>query len=202
MRNLGNAFTVGLAILGLHSGMALGARWTEASTGLTGTVAGVRKLAIDRATGSTVYAHTSGNGIFRSTDGGSSWKALGTITGVLALALDPTSASTIYGGTSHGVLKSTNGGAFWNAVNAGLTSYMVSSLAIDPSNNQTLYAGNYYGGVCKSTNGGASWIAINAGMTATDVRSLVIDVLSPEQLRRLGRDAERITSRIDASAIS
>jgi DNA-binding MarR family transcriptional regulator len=29
------------------------------------------------------------------------------------------------------------------------------------------------------------------------VRSLVIDVLSPEQLRRLGRDAKRIMSRID-----
>ena len=34
------------------------------------------------------------------------------------------------------------------------------------------------------------------------VRSLVIDVLSPEQLRRLGRDAERILSRIDASTIT
>lgn len=32
------------------------------------------------------------------------------------------------------------------------------------------------------------------------VRSLVIDALSPEQLRRLGRDAERIMSRIDTSA--
>ena len=31
------------------------------------------------------------------------------------------------------------------------------------------------------------------------VRSLVIDVLSPEQLRRLGRDANRVTSRIDTS---
>src|SRR6476469_1061720 len=31
------------------------------------------------------------------------------------------------------------------------------------------------------------------------VRSLVIDVLSPEQLRRLGRDADRIVSRIDTS---
>jgi DNA-binding MarR family transcriptional regulator len=31
------------------------------------------------------------------------------------------------------------------------------------------------------------------------VRSLVIDVLSPEQLRRLGRDAQRITSRIDTA---
>jgi DNA-binding MarR family transcriptional regulator len=32
------------------------------------------------------------------------------------------------------------------------------------------------------------------------VRSLVIDALTPEQLRRLGRDANRITSRIDTSA--
>ena len=31
------------------------------------------------------------------------------------------------------------------------------------------------------------------------VRSLVIDVLSPDQLRRLGRDADRIMSRIDTS---
>jgi len=34
------------------------------------------------------------------------------------------------------------------------------------------------------------------------VRSLVIDVLSPEQLRRLGRDADRIMSRIDTSRVS
>ena len=34
------------------------------------------------------------------------------------------------------------------------------------------------------------------------VRSLVVDVLSPEQLRRLGRDADRIVSRIDTSGIN
>jgi DNA-binding MarR family transcriptional regulator len=34
------------------------------------------------------------------------------------------------------------------------------------------------------------------------VRSVVIDALSPEQLRRLGRDAERIMSHIDTSAIN
>jgi DNA-binding MarR family transcriptional regulator len=32
------------------------------------------------------------------------------------------------------------------------------------------------------------------------VRSLVIDVLTPEQLRRMGRGAERIVSRIDTTA--
>src|ERR1700689_2131760 len=34
------------------------------------------------------------------------------------------------------------------------------------------------------------------------VRSLVLDVLSPEQLRRFGQAADRITSRIDTSAIN
>jgi len=34
------------------------------------------------------------------------------------------------------------------------------------------------------------------------VRSLVIDHLSPERLRRLGRDADRILSRIDTSTIN
>src|SRR3984885_15049244 len=34
------------------------------------------------------------------------------------------------------------------------------------------------------------------------IRSLVIDVLSSEQLRRLGRDAERIMSRIDTSLVN
>jgi DNA-binding MarR family transcriptional regulator len=34
------------------------------------------------------------------------------------------------------------------------------------------------------------------------VRSLVIDVLSPEHLRRLGRDAQRIMARIDTSGIN
>jgi DNA-binding MarR family transcriptional regulator len=34
------------------------------------------------------------------------------------------------------------------------------------------------------------------------VRSLVVDTLTPEQLRRMGRDAERILARIDTSAVN
>jgi DNA-binding MarR family transcriptional regulator len=52
------------------------------------------------------------------------------------------------------------------------------------------------------TDDGFQILAAAAPGHVAHVRSLVIDILSPEQLRRLGRDAERITSRIDASAIS
>jgi DNA-binding MarR family transcriptional regulator len=52
------------------------------------------------------------------------------------------------------------------------------------------------------TEKGFRTIAEAAPGHVSHVRSLVIDVLSPEQLRRLGRDAERIVSRIDTSGIN
>jgi DNA-binding MarR family transcriptional regulator len=51
------------------------------------------------------------------------------------------------------------------------------------------------------TEGGYQALAAAAPGHVAHVRSLVIDALSPEQLRRLGRDAQRIMSRIDTSAI-
>ena len=52
------------------------------------------------------------------------------------------------------------------------------------------------------TDKGFQTLAEAAPAHVAHVRSLVVDVLSPEQLRRLGRDAQRITSRIDTSGIS
>ena len=52
------------------------------------------------------------------------------------------------------------------------------------------------------TDNGFRTLADAAPSHVAHVRSLVIDVLSPEQLRRLGRDADRIMSRIDTSAIN
>jgi DNA-binding MarR family transcriptional regulator len=52
------------------------------------------------------------------------------------------------------------------------------------------------------TDQGLQTIADAAPGHLAHVRSILIDVLSPEQLRRLGRDADRIVSRIDRSAIN
>jgi len=52
------------------------------------------------------------------------------------------------------------------------------------------------------TDEGFQTLAGAAPRHVAQVRSLVIDVLSPEQLRRLGRDADRIMARIDTSAIN
>ena len=52
------------------------------------------------------------------------------------------------------------------------------------------------------TDEGFEMLAEAAPGHVAHVRSLVIDVLSPEQLRRLGRDSARIMARIDTSGIS
>jgi len=54
------------------------------------------------------------------------------------------------------VWKSLDGGSTWALANSGLIGTTVDSLAIDPQDLQTLYAGAE-GGVFKSTDGAASW---------------------------------------------
>jgi hypothetical protein len=50
-----------------------------------------------------------------------------------------------------GVYWSTNGGANWSPLNAGLTNLNVQVLLIDPRNPNTLYAGTFDGGVFEMT---------------------------------------------------
>jgi photosystem II stability/assembly factor-like uncharacterized protein len=89
------------------------------------------------------------------------WTSLGWPEGgnVQSLVIDPQNPNTLYatGSAGVGILKSTNGGASWRAINFGLTSTAVSSLAIVPQNPSTLYAGTSGSGVFKSTDGGESW---------------------------------------------
>ena len=66
-------------------------------------------------------------------------------------------------------------GCKWAEINNGLYGGIIGSLAIDPTNSQTIYAGTYGGGVFKSTDGRAHWTQINSGLTNTDVESLAID---------------------------
>ena len=90
----------------------------------------VYALAIDPATPTTLYAgtHGSGKGAFKSTNGGSNWRAVNTgltNTEVSALAINPTSPTTLYPGTNGGgVFQSTNGSSSWQAtgvVNRGVS---------------------------------------------------------------------------------
>jgi photosystem II stability/assembly factor-like uncharacterized protein len=179
MGNRAYVVAVSFAVLSIP----VSAGWMNVSNGLTGSVPGVTALAIDRSTGSTLYALTSTNGIFKSTDTGANWKALGNIAEVSVLALDPTAASRIYAGTPHGVVTSTDGGENWSS--AGLVSTPISVVAVDPLTPSTLYAGGN-GNVYKSADRGASWTELNLGPPpGTEglwIAGLALDPLTPSTL--------------------
>jgi photosystem II stability/assembly factor-like uncharacterized protein len=173
-----------------------GNTWSAADTGLPDNNF-VRALAVDPSTPRTLYAGLEdiggvfGGGVFKSTDGASTWQAiidgLPPETQVGALAIDPIAPSTLYAGTGscdvdmgcigHGVFQSTDGGATWSGT--GLTDIVTELLAIDPTTPGTLYAGTH-SGVLKSTDGGGTWNAANTGLPATpefdpSVTALAVD---------------------------
>jgi photosystem II stability/assembly factor-like uncharacterized protein len=139
----------------------------------------IAALAIDPSAPATLYAGDGyGRGVFKSSDGGVSWKATGlTNAYVYGLAIDPSAPATLYAGTyGGGVFKTSNGGESWTAVNTGLTNPWMGPLSLDPSAPATLYAASFEnGGVFKSTNGGGNWTAVNTGLTYRSLSALAID---------------------------
>src|SRR5438552_1734613 len=159
----------------------------------------INALAIDPQTPTTLYAGTSGHGVFKSTDGGGNWSAVNTglttpygaisVTPLPIAAKTPTPPATLYAGTyCSGVFKSSDAGVTRGAVNTGLTSLYVRALVTSPLTPTTLYAGttrfsypeSWTGGaVFKSTDGGESWSIVNTGLHAPVVGALAIDPKVP-----------------------
>lgn len=177
----------------------------------------ILSLAIDPLNPAIIYVGIEHGGIYKSTDGCGHWQAANTGLGtgfvfgtilVPSIAVDPQNAGTLYaavygyygdygsvenpnfsGELRSTVFKSTDGGAHWQAMDAGLSNAFVQTLAIDPLNPATIFAGagdvpmspsDSGGGVYKSTDGGAHWQAMNTGFDAnTQVTALAIDPRNP-----------------------
>jgi photosystem II stability/assembly factor-like uncharacterized protein len=142
----------------------------------------VNVLAIDPKNVATLYAGTGGfagdaglpGGVFKSTDGGATWRdvtpdAFTPSIAVRVLFLDPKTPTTVYA-EGQRLFKSTDGGETWSAT--GLESGPISAAAIDPTNPLTILAGvnlRTDARLVKSSDGGATWsqtglsgISINA----------------------------------------
>jgi photosystem II stability/assembly factor-like uncharacterized protein len=182
-----NAALKTTAILKTEDG---GATWTASTIGLPVTCCPFPTsdtLIIDRNDSANVYAALN-TGLFKSTNGGASWRAVYTYpvdkTGFRlngtpffqALALDPQNPATLYGldGAAGRVFRSTDSGANWRAITSGLPGFELYSLAGDPEDGRMLYAGTV-SGLYKSTDGGAHWQAANPGLGPGAVGALAID---------------------------
>ncbi|MEE9438261.1 MAG: glycosyl hydrolase [Saprospiraceae bacterium] len=148
----------------------------------------IAKIIVDPNNSNTIFVAAMGplwkeggeRGIYKSTDGGTTWKAILSIdqhTGACDLIIDPRNSNILYaatqqrrrhvftyvgGGKESGIHKSTDGGKTWSKINSGLPNNIGRiGLAISPANPDYIYAiveaGNSKGGTFRTTNGGTSW---------------------------------------------
>jgi PKD repeat protein len=134
-------------------------------------------IRFDPTTTNTIYVGAPDGGLWKSTNGGTSWTTNTdqlAVIGCTDIAIDPTNTQIMYLATgdgdaadsySVGVLKSTNGGTTWNTsgldwtVNQGRT---ISKLLMHPTNSSILLAATS-NGVYRTTNAGTSWTQVRTG---------------------------------------
>jgi photosystem II stability/assembly factor-like uncharacterized protein len=146
-------------------------------------------IVIDPRNSNTVYVSAIGplwaaggdRGVYKTTDGGKTWKAVLTIspdTGVQEIVLDPKRPDTLYasayqrrravgqligGGPESGIYKTVDGGAKWTKLTKGLPTDDMGKIGldIDPRNTNTVYAliagQEDHGGFFRTDDGGATW---------------------------------------------
>ena len=149
----------------------------------------IGRIVIDPKDSNIVYVAAQGplwgpggdRGLYKTTDGGKTWKQILKIsenTGVTDVVIDPQNPETIYaasyqrrrhmftlidGGPESAIYKSTDAGATWNRLRAGLPTIDMGriGLAISPVDSNVIYAtiesGDRRGGIFRSNDRGGSW---------------------------------------------
>jgi hypothetical protein len=165
---------------------------------------------VDDANNATVYEESVYGDVSKSTDGGQTWhetlSGLGTcsvsatscasepVNFIMPLVESPVSGHNgwLFAGTSR-VHRTTNGATSWSAISPPLDIYdpnypggvPISALAVAPSNDNVLYAGDDDGHIYGSVNGGASWNGQYSGggaipgSTGGMVTGLAVDPTNP-----------------------
>ncbi|HEV2110570.1 MAG TPA: glycosyl hydrolase, partial [Gammaproteobacteria bacterium] len=188
-----NLFYMGAVDGGVWKSTDYGVKWTNITDGaLPGTSDSIGALAVAPSDPGIIYVGTgegdirgdmiTGDGVFKSTDAGKTWKAAGladTHT-ISALVVDPRNPDVVYAASmghvfkpnaERGVYKSTDGGKSWDKVLFVDDNTGAIDLVMDPKDPQTLYAamwqayrtpwslvsGGEGSGLYKSTDGGAHW---------------------------------------------
>ncbi len=128
----------------------------------------------------TVHGPNSERGVYKSTDGGATWKRtlfINDSTGIASLTIDPTNHRILYaaswqhqrlpwtvnsGGRGSSLWKSTDGGETWSKINNGLPKLLGKmGVAASAANPQRVFAiveaEKGKAGLYRSDDGGASW---------------------------------------------
>ena len=167
---------------GIYRSQDAGVTWTRPPAhGLNNRF--VTGLSVSPSNSKAIFAWTTTE-LFRSTNGGESWKksteglppgGAAQFLGVHA-APDYHHSKTVFLTTAHkGLFKSTDSGVEWDG--AGLTeSGRINGVAFSPNYGQdtTLFASTEHGGVFKSIDSGLNWTDVNRGLDSLNFGAIGI----------------------------
>ena len=161
--------------------------WEELGPGNVG--GRTRALVIDPGNADVMFAGGVAGGVWKTTNGGSSWSALDDLMANLAvasLAIDPNNTSVLYAGTGEGIFnfdavrgagifKTTDGGASWSHLASTNNSsfYYVNDVVVSSNNSQRVYAATR-SGVWRSGDGGSTWSQVLSPETSNGCLDLAI----------------------------
>lgn len=183
-----NTLYAGTTGAGIFTSRDAGGSWTDVTAGFPPATPGtnpvpipwINALAMDPSAHATVYAGTTFDGVFKSTDRGRSWTVMNAGFHpdpiVYALVIDPRAPATVYAGTDFGVYKSSDGGLTWLITELSY-SFPVHAVVIERRN---LYAAS--DGVYKSTNSGMGWQRLEPGLPPGEINTLAIAHTLPPTL--------------------
>src|SRR5271157_997419 len=149
------------------------------------------------------YVGAADGGVFRTNDGGVTWKALfqhESVASIGALAVDPQNPNVVWAGTGeanvrntvsfgNGIYKSTDGGGHWKRVGLEGT-FQISRIEIDPHHPNTVivaamgnpWADSAERGVYRTTDGGATWQKVLYIGPSVGIADLAMDPQNPQVL--------------------
>jgi uncharacterized protein (TIGR03437 family) len=135
-----------------------------------------RALLIHPGNPDVIYAAAAAGGIWKTTDGGRSWRPIADLLpniAVNAMAMDPANPDVLYAGTGEGyfnsdairgagIFKSYDGGATWNRLESTATAnfHYVNDIVISHNRSNRIYAATR-AGIMRSLDGGASWTRVH-----------------------------------------
>lgn len=143
-----------------------------------------------------------GNGLYRSTDGGSNWKEIPGFEKserIASVVINPNNTNEVYVGVlgalwsdseDRGVYKTTDGGKTWNKILYVDAKTGAGDVIMDPTNPNILYAsmwefrrsgwgfasGGANSALYKSTDGGGSWNKIHNGFPTGDLGRIAVAI--------------------------
>ena len=146
-----------------------------------------------------------GDGIYKSTDAGKTWKNVGLKNSehIAKILVDPRNSDTVYvasqgplfsPGGDRGLYKTTDGGETWKPILQITENTGITDLDIDPRNPDVMYAAAYQrrrntsvvvaGGpdaaIFKTTDGGKNWKKLTEGLPTVDMGRIALAV-SPQK---------------------